>query len=427
MDTGAFIHTTDKERQQRDRLIFIWSCIGLALVFFFIAVGLGHRLLVSKHLLHDVILFGSDSLRNIQTFAEPHMDDRSNVHPLLGVTVKPLAFMVQGFNISRPMSAVIVNALAATLGLLLTALYLRMRGVSRLGTLLGMALMGASATWMFAAPIPGSYIFHIWVLAALNILLVWTLREPIVPRETMLWREGLWLAAGVINYGYTVTCGIYSFIVYAFSRSGLKGIIRAIGYGGAVLAIGLALTWAVGSSFDMLGESRWVVDKEFHGTGEQHPFLDSLSCHLVWSVVSPSLTDGVLPDNMVIKTIRTWDYSAISWLIAAGWIAILFASIWAAIAQRDRTNRALNLALAACLAFQIIFHTFYYATGEGLFNYVGHVFFALIGLTAPLLLRIDRHAKSRVIYAALAAFILLLAAKHIWMCYNFPVTIPLPK
>lgn len=321
----------------------------------------------------------------------------------------------------------IVNAAAATLGLLLTALYLRMRGVSRRGSFLGMALLGASSTWLLAAPVPGSYIFHVWVLAALNILLVWTLRQPSVSNEMRLWREALWLAAGAINYGYTVTCGIYSFIVYAFSRTGRVRWMRAAAYGAAVLAIGLALTWAAGSSFDMWGERRWVSGEEFHGGGEAHSFVDSVSCHLVWSVVTPNLTDGQLPDGRIIKTIRSWDYSKIGWALAAGWMAILLASSCAAIAQRDPMNRAMNLALAACLAFQIVFHSFYYVTGEGVFNYCGHVFFALIGLTAPLLTRIDRHTKTRPIYGALAAFILILAARHIWMCHNFPTTIPLPK
>ncbi len=432
MDTATADNTGQtaqerEERERRSRLAFVLACLGLALLFFAVAVGLGHRLLVSGHLLHDEILFGSDPARAIRTFAEPNVDERSNVHPLLAVTTKPLAFLIQGLDISRPMSAVIVNAAMATLGLLLTALYLRMRGVSRRGSLLGLALMGASSTWLLAAPIPGSYIFHVWVLAALNILLVWTLKEPAVPARTRLWRESLWLAAGVINYGYTVTCGLYSFIVYAFSRTGRGRLMRAAAWGAAVLGIGLALTWATGSSFDMWGERRWISQDDFHGGGERHPFADSVSCHLVWSVVTPSLTDGVLPNGHVIKTIRSWDYSWRGWPPAAAWIALLAAAAWAAAAQRDPLNRALNLAPAACLAFQIVFHTFYYATGEGVFNYCGHVFFALVGLTAPLLMRIDRHPKARAIYTALAIFVFLLAARHAGMVYNFPTSIPLPK
>lgn len=412
------------------RLAFVLASLGLAGFFFGCAVLLGHRLLLSGHMWTDATLFGNDAARNIRTMSAPGWDERSNVHPLLGVTVKPVAYLIQRLGITPATSAIIVNAAAGMLGLLLTALYFRLREVSRRGSLLGLLLMASSATWLLASPIPGTYIFHVWVVAALNLVLIWSVRQPALPGQGRRWlRPGLWLGLGVLNYGYTVTCGIFGVFAYGFSRTGRRRWLAAVVYGATVLALGIFLSWLAGSSLNMWLERRWVVDNQFHGTGQSHPFLESLSCNLVWTVVTPGLVDGTMPDGRVIKTILNWSYSPGGWLLAACWGAVLLAAAAALWAEREPEGRRLNGALVACLIFQIAFHSFYYVTGEGVFNYCGHVLFPLFGLLAPLLGRIDRMApvRSRALYTALGLFALVLAARHMQMCHDFVFTIPLPK
>jgi hypothetical protein len=412
--------------------LFVVACVATAAVFFILAVLLGRELLISGHLWPNDLFFGCDTARNIRTIGDTGIDERSNVHPLFAVTTRPFAQLVQRLGVTPGISAIVVTAAAAALGLLMTALYFRLRGVSRAGAFVGMALTAASATWIFEATLPGTSIFHLWVLAALNCLLVWSLRRPEPPAGLRRLRAALWWAFGVLNYGYTVTAGLTSFLIYGFSRPGGRGPAqswtRAVGYGALILVSGIALSWLAGSSLSMWIERRWIVETEFHGPGMANPFLHSLSSNLVWSFVAPAIEPAPLPDGRVIYSFINWNYRGLEWLLVAGWLAILLAAARALHADRDPIGRRLNLALLVCLAVHILFHTFYYVTGEGVFIYNGHALFLAVGAISPLFASIDRlpTRRSIAIYSLFALFVLALAARHLWTTHQFQFTIPLP-
>jgi hypothetical protein len=415
---------------------FAVASLTTATVFFIIAVLLGRELLISGHLWPNDLFFGSDVSRNIRTIGYLGADERSNVHPLFATATRPLAQLLQLLGITPGVSAIIVTAAAAALGLVLTAAYFRLRGIGRAGSLVGMSLMAASATWSFQAPLPGTGIFHVWVLAALNCLLVQSLRCPDLPAGLHRRREILWWAFGVLNYGYTVTAGLMSFLLYGFSRPGVRansprwacGWARAVAYGALVLLSGIALSWLVGSSLAMWMERRWIVEPEFHGAGIAHPVLHSLSANLVWSFVAPTTEPASLPDGHVAYSFMQWTYQGWAWPLVAGWLAILLAAACAMATDRDPIDRRLNLALLVCLAFHILFHVGYYVTGEGVFIYNGHALFLTVGCLAPMLARIDHlpSRRSAALYLVLTFFALTLAVRHIWTMYRFQFTIALP-
>lgn len=371
-------------------VVFQLSLLGLAAAFFVGAVLAGHRLVVSGHMFHNNILFGVDAGRNMAIFTQPGLHnkadfERSNVHPLFSPVVKPWARFIQLFGVTPGTSAVIVNSAAAALGLLLAGWYLARRKLDNFDVLLLVVLMGASATWVCLSPIPGSYMFSLCVIILSFVMTQWMLERPddTISENTRWLRESLWYGSGLLNYGITVSNGMFSFLAYGFGRRGLPGWIRAVIYGVVVLGSGLLFTKWFGSDTNILAERQWYENDELRGGTPPWMNVIIAATPLVWSFVVPwpTLRPG-------FAGILNWNFNGAEWVLVAAWLLLLGVALREAALDFDPIGRRLSAGLAACLLFHIVMHRFYFHAYEGVFFFTPHSLFFVIGLFAPMMLRI---------------------------------------
>jgi hypothetical protein len=226
----------------------------------------------------DEFLFGSDPAPRSHV-AEPNVDERSNVLPCWPDD-QATRVLIQGLDISRPMSAVIVNAARRSWACCCRPVFgMRFGCVAAAVRCSAGALMGASSTWLLAAPSP----------AATSSTLVpgraehparWTLKEPRRAR-TRLWRESLGRARRDQLTATRQWADIYE---YAFSPRPRRCCEPAAG--GRRARHRAALTWAP-HSFDL-----WRAPLDFAGRFPRRRSAIPVAirpCHLVWRVVTPSL------------------------------------------------------------------------------------------------------------------------------------------
>jgi hypothetical protein len=257
-------------------------------------------------------------------------------------------------------------------------------------------------------------------MAILNILLLQALRYPDPPGLLERWgRRSMWLLFGVINYGYTVSSGMMSFLLYAFSKKDRKGWALAVGYGALVLAVGLSLSYFLGSSINMLAEKQFIGNGPLHGPNLDHPLLHGLSCNFIWSYVAPHPVISAELDGRKILSLLEWKNSPLGWLLTIVWIGILLLAVRAIVLDRDETGRRITYALLACMVFQLAMHCFYYTKAEGVFIFTGHILFVTIALLIPLLLQMGRQKEPLrwTLRLGLALFILILTVRHFHFCY----------
>ena len=103
-------------------------------------------------------------------------------------------------------------------------------------------------------------------------------------------------------------------------------------------------------------------------------------------------------------------------------------NLTARLKERDPAGRICSAALAVCLLFNIVLHTFYHISYEGMFLYTGHTLFFMIGLTAPLLIWIGRQSPALKwsLRASWLIFAVFLAARHIHLLFSLGDMVGLP-
>ncbi len=421
------VHALD----DRGRLLFVGGLVLMAFAFFVGAVLAGRELLISGHLWPSDILFGFDIERNLRAISERGFNGRSNVHPLFAPTVKPFALLIQRMGITAGMSAIILNAAAGMGGLLLTAWYLRLRGVSRLDAWLLCLLMASTAIWIFQSALPGTYIFSLCIIVISHILLYWTVGQAdprLRPRIRGL-REGAWFISAVLNYGFTVTNGFLSFLTYGFARRGWKSWARATVWAAGVLICGVALSWLVGSQLNIGVEHVWLHDASMRGQSIENPFLHSFSTYLVWGFVAPIARMGTMTDprGWDIITFHEWNYSAVGWCVAMLWTILFALAAWAMLTDPNRDSRRFSLALVACFVFHALLHCFYHVSYEGVFVWSSHSLFLIIGMFAPFAVRVSGRGPMITAWrSALLALALVLAFRHFALLVSLKDRVPLP-
>lgn len=418
----------------KTNILFAAALLMLAGGMFVGTVLAGKKLLISGHVWPPDILFGFDIERNIRDISEPGHNGRSNAHPLMAHFCKPFAIAIQSLGITQGVSAIIFNSMAGALGLLITAWYLRLRGVGRLDSWLICALMASSTTFIFQSALPGTYIFSFCVIGLSNILLFSQLTrpEPLPDRRMTLARESAWIVTGILNYGFTVTNGFMSFMTYAFGRTGKRGLVRSVLYGAVVLGLGLGLSWLLGSSLNIWLERRWLGPADpIRGANMEHPFFHAFSSFLAWSFVAPTPRIGQTLDDRgwTLAAFHDWNYEWGGWILMLIWLALLVAALATAAMQKDSLNRRLNGSLAASFLFHATGHSFFYVAWEGVFVYSSHSMFLVIGIFAPLLSTMDR-LPPWVRWAIRGAMLILatiLIPRHFKLLLDLREMVPLPE
>lgn len=403
---------------------FFGAVLLVALSLFTGGVLAARHLHQRGYLLRHDVLFGMDADRAIRNLTEPGFNDRSNVHPFFASLFKPIGRAVIHLGFSPEMAGVILNAAAGAISILLLALYLRLRRLARPESFALILIFAASSTLVIETAVPTTYLFSLFIIVATHILLILTLRR----RRRKPAAESIWILAGLLNYGVTVTNGFLAFLAYGFSRRDRLKWFRALGYGAAVLALGLILTFAVGSLANIYDERLFL----FGTVGPYHPFaafLHSLSSFLAWNVVAPIPQISISDRGVQLLTFQSWRFTAIGWLAILFWLGLLAAGINAAFRDPNRASRRLSRTLAASLVFAVLLHTVYSVTFEGNFQFSGNYQFFTVGILIPLFARISRRpVRPRLIFLLLLiAFSTYLAVSHYTLLWHSPDLVPLPK
>ena len=419
----------------KSKATFRTALAALAAVYFILTVLMGRALLLSGHMWPPDILFGCDIARNIDAlskpFGFPDANPRSNVHPLFAFIFKPLGLAIESAGITPAIAAIIATAAAGTLSLLLTAWYFRRRGVGRGETLLVTALAASSMAMLFHGAVPGTYLFSSCLIVLNFIFLGEVLRRPEVffGRRAVWLTEAGWVLIGVLQYGITVTNGMTSTLIYGFTRRGWRAWLRAGVYGAIVLATGLLLTKAAGSIVGLQYESKVVADESFKGVAYGNPFWQSLTTMTLWSVVAPIPEILRIPgQDRLMASFQHSQFTPLGWVLAVAWLCLFAMAAYACWKDGDPVRRRLSAALAACLAYQIVLHSFYIVYWEGVFVYTPHSFFMLIGLLAPLMIRARQWPASqrRLLHAVILGAAVCLAIRHVELILSLRSLVPLP-
>jgi hypothetical protein len=289
----------------------------------------------------------------------------------LGVLLKEL--------IGRPRpAALLLNAAAGALGVVLFRELLIRLGVGRGRSTLWSMVFGLSASQLFFGVFPETYSF-----SGASLLLLFVVFAT--PRPA--WARCL--AAALVSLGMATT-NLVAGVVLAYLRPpGTAGrhraLPRAVAFGGAVVVIVAALSLVQkrifpGSTLFFLPSS-YAEEASYMSWPQDGAALlrragDLTRSFLVANLAAPELR--VERPAGVPPVTRFGSWRPAGWLHAAVWVALLLAG-WSALRRRELPGRAIVQALLLWIAFNVGLHSLY---GETLFLYSCHWTFAVLAVAA---------------------------------------------
>lgn len=350
----------------------------LFLAFAALFLGVGIAFVSTRVYVEEADLFDADIRRVVHDLARsggPHL--RSKVHPLFVLFLNPLGVLLNGV-IGRPRpAALLLNAGAAALGVVLFRELLIRLGVGRGGSTLWSVVFGLSASQLFFGAFPETYSF-----SGASLLLLFVAFAAPRPSSARC------LGAALVSFGVTTT-NLVAGVLLAWLRppEGTRRyppLARAAGFGCVVVAMAACLSLvqkriAPATTLFFLPSSFSEEASYVALPRDAASFLrragDVTGSLLFTSLAAPGLhvewPEGQPP------MVRFGAWRLASWPHAALWVALLLAGVWGLL-RRGRPNPLVR-ALLLWIAFNLGLHFLY---GEALFLYSCHWTFAVLAVTA---------------------------------------------
>lgn len=350
----------------------------LFLAFAALFLGVGLVFVSSRVYVEEADLFNADLRRVVHDLArEAGAHYRTKVHPLFVLFLNPLGVLLKQ-TVGRPrLAALVLNAAAAALGVVLFRELLVRLGVGRGRSTLWAVVFGLSASQLFFGIFPETFAF-----SGASLLLLFVAFAA--PRPA--WARCL--AAALVSFGVTTT-NLVAGVLLAWSRrpdgtSRSRALVRAACFGAAVVALAAGLS---------------LVQRRIVPTAELF-FLPSNfgeeASYVVWPEDAASalrragdLADSLLFSNLVAPElkvegagesppkVRFGAWRLAGWSHAALWVVLLIVAgygLW-----RRHSRGPLLPALLLWIAFNALLHSVY---GEPFFLYSCHWTFAVLAVAA---------------------------------------------
>ncbi len=376
---------------------------------------------------HLSALFKADHGRVIRDLTDVDVDhSRTAVHPLFVLILNPLGVLLARAFGSHSAAAVLMNSVAGALCVVMAGAFLRRAGLRGFHATAFAAILGFSATHIFFASTPET-----WIFAAAGVILVYLLA---------VWTPGSmsrFLPAGIFAMGMATPSLVTAAIAFAagiYKRLSFKLLLAKTALFGvlvtacaAFLSLGQKLLYPSSAIFFLPGVYRYEL-------GSYSPiikYFNDLSLGYLLARLGKLASVLFLYGFIAPVTVTAW-YSAgeyclprkpfveldiprltpLGTVAAAFWLGLI---IWAAYSFiKNRENRPPVLAaLLLTLAFYFVFYSFY---GSALYIYAISCTFPLLASLA-LALRPYGRPGARGFYALsgfLVCFLILEAASNIY-------------
>lgn len=377
---------------------------------------------MGRHFLFEGALFGNDHIygfdveRSIDDMIEPGHNLRSNVHPLFVLYARPLAgFYYHFLGLTKHTAAIAVSSMLGATSVIVAFALMLAWGARRTEAALFSALFGFSFTPYLCGVAPETRAFSLLSIGIVHLLACLSLRRN--------WRfPMLYLASGVFTYGVTISNVLKNFVAYAMDSDArhAKRIAfkRTVLYASTVIGICIILTFAVGSSFNLLAET-WVVDPDQRmGSLENVPSHMSRSFFLYEFIAPMPSVEIVTFQNLTDVKVLNFNRSAYTpavRVLGLCWVLILIAGAAIAIRAPAPGERRLCLILGLCVALDLALFSVYYIPFEGFLEWTPHTAFSIFGLTGPVARRCSASSERvrGVVLTALVVFIPLVALNNV--------------
>jgi hypothetical protein len=371
------------------------------------------------------VLFEADMARvtlDITSTTGPHW--RSNVHPLFVLFANPLgSFFALLLGGRTSAAAIAFNALVGSLTALLSArMFWGLSGANLPRTIIATLIAAFAMSRLFFSSVPETYALSA-LSVAVTLLVFWIDLEE---RRLPLW---IWVAAGVLSLGVTVTNFAQTFFCFLTARYAQSGssvrqaalatvkLCVLVVAGVAVLSVVQVLIYPSTGLLQFLqpaelGRESWFVRLDvFRSPWEV--LSELFRNFFVFNVVAgiPSLVPGIgeLPR---LTFGGTWAFSAAGYLALALWAALI-AMPAGVLSTRPGSapSRSFLVGVALCILFNLVLHSFYFGKTVVIeyFLYTSNFTFPVITLV------LCRWVASRTTAAswALGAFLIALAINNL--------------
>jgi hypothetical protein len=370
------------------------------------------------------LLFEADIPRltlDITSTTGPHW--RSNVHPLFVLFANPIGSFFSLLLGGRTTSAAILfDALVGALTAVVSArLFWGMSGGNLLRTVLASLITALAMSRLFFSSIPETYALSAFSVVVTQLIFWIDLHEKRLPLY-------VWVGAGVLTLGVTVTNFAQTGLCYLISRHARPGtsVWQAVGFSArfgllVVVAVG-ALSVVQGVLYPSTGLLSFLQPTEI---ARESWFLRLDVLQEPWEVLSelfrnvfmfnvvggiPQLVPGITEQPRLTFG-GSWAFSALGYAAIALWAALAVAPGGRWTATDTRVRGLFYAGVASATLFNLLLHAVYFGK-----TVVIEYFLYTANFTFPVMVLVLARwvsARSRAGSWALGAFLALLAANNL--------------
>jgi hypothetical protein len=391
------------DHERRAKAVLARLALFLAVGALYFAVGMAF--LETRVFLDGSDLFDADIRRVVHDIARRNgVHYRTKVHPLFVLFFNPIGVFLKTWMVRPRPVAILLNAAAAALGVVLFRELLARLGVERRRGDLWTAVFALSTSQVFFGVFPETFAF-----SAASLLLVFVVFAGEPPARLRAFLSSL-VAFGVTTVNLAA-CLFLSLLRQPAGTPPRKAVSRTTAFAVAVVATAVALSlvqkaYAPSTEVFFLPSS-FAEETSYTFRPQSVGAVVARAGDLVRSVLFTSLAAPALavqrPADLPPLT-RFGGWNAVSAIHALVWLGLLVACA-AAWRRLEWRRRPLVRALALWVAFNLALYSFY---GTTFFLYSSQWTFAVLALTASALEALpDRQRRATAI--ALAALVSLQA------------------
>jgi hypothetical protein len=358
----------------------------------------------------------ADNSSWMRRIAEPGGDslEMRGPHPFAYLIFRPFGLLLNLFTGNFAQAAILLNAFAGGLCVILTWVYFKRHTQNSVYASLIAGLLGLSTAHFFFGSVVETYIF-----SALFLILFFVLLQR---NDTS---EGSLVFVSLITFGITLTNFVQTLIGFVVARPRMKEVIR---FAGLTLSLGVifslihAALYPASKLFFLPADAQTEGEFAFSPVGEPSwrvigRFILLIRTVLLYAVIAPepyvfvNEVGGTFPRFNFFKIApETFSYSSYNGLgniLILAWAILLFAAGLLFLIDLLRRRKVdIRLGLLLCVAFNFCLHLYY---GYEPFLYSPDWAYALIFFIA---LSLAPWARNKFLQAGLFLFVLGLAVNQ---------------
>ena len=386
--------------------------LAVLLAFFILYYSFGAMLARTPAFTEFDNLFGIDTPRVVGDMTCLDCDHyRTKVHPLYVLFVNPVGRLLSGVVQSNVVAALWMNSFFGALAVSLGFVFFRRYGKSLIESVVLTCLFGLSAGQFILSIIPDTASLATCSLLVTYVLFLVSLKKG---RSSF----PAWVLAGLFSLGITTTNFVQTLVCFAALNVAIPGERRVRRASLATLkllslvivlaaALSLLQKWIYPSSTIFFLPGAYGEDMRYAGAlvfRDPLKVLGQLMKHIfLVNVVAPSPAVFHSPGRTLpaITFGTLWSFGGAGWTAVTAWGAMLVAGVAGTI--REKRHATLFAGFLACLAFNVVLHSFYGVGESGsieYFLYTGNFSFIVLCVLANASFSSNRYTVTALIVLA---------------------------